>query len=111
MDIPTPTSGVNGGPGAYPNSFSTCMEVKEPHKNSYYLVRDRQFYSKDYGPEVNFPFESFSTNEKRGIIFDTAGASEYNHIQNWTRGKIKVVYPRLEKKLFPSKKDLESIVR
>lgn len=102
MEVPVPTSGVNGGPGAFPGSEISSVRVKSPEHKSYFFMRDRDFPVKVAGPENTVELKTFAEVNNRGIKIDEAGKSggRNMHLHNWTKNKIVHVYPRLGNRLY-----------
>lgn len=98
MEVTIPTSGISSSTG----TFKSSIEVKEPSKNSYFLLRDRNFPVKDYGPVDLTEMKTFAETHNRGVKFETAEVTPggNKHLANWTKSKITKVYPRLGSKMF-----------
>lgn len=108
MEIPVPTSGELGGPGAFPGAFKSSVSLK----NLKIHTRERDFPVKQALPEVMEKFKLFSEVHTRGPFVEQSGKSSKNaHMEKLVKDKLTQVYPRLAKKKFPPPPKVEKDTR
>lgn len=102
MEIPVPTSGAGGGPGAYPGVEEPSIVVKDPHLQSRPFRQERQFHVRQAMPPLTQPYPRFSEVHRSGPLLQvgvTEGKSAW--MQSLVKQKMAKIYPRLAKKKFP----------
>jgi hypothetical protein len=99
--ITKPTSGVDAFmkyDGAY--AHKTCVEIKDPKKNSYYFLRERKFPVQPASLDPYVEPKKFSEWADHGITFTTAGVIK-SHKLELRNKKINSVYPAFLKEKKP----------
>lgn len=102
MEIPTPTSGVNIGPGSFPGAYPRALEVRRPDRPSHFILRGRPQHTRPPLPDLTEPLLPFSERHKAGPVFDrhkVGGGSVV--LQAVVKEKMTQIYPKLAQQKFP----------
>ena len=111
MKINTPSSGVHGGPGAFPNAFPSVTNVHRPEYNSpsFLAVLGPGMFP-DVEPtngmrECIKPFSEINTS---GPVFPK-GSAGLNARKARAEHQVKSIYPKLAAQIFPKPKQVEKV--
>lgn len=100
-EIPKQPALNHVGPGYYRPKGLSSVEIIDPIRESSMFKTERKFNSKVALPDSLAELPSFADVHDRGIRFMKQGSSSGNvHLQEWTKTKIKKIYPRLAKKKY-----------
>ena len=102
MEIPVPTSGVHGGPGAFPGAHPESIHIKNPHKPSHFLRGGRPSDLRKPMPDLTEQVIPFAERHKKGPTFDKHIIGGGNVVlQGIVKEKMKKIYPKLADQKFP----------
>jgi hypothetical protein len=102
MEIPVPTSGSGGGPGAFPGAFTSSIYIHLPDRPSHFLLNGRKPFLRTPIPDLEEKVLPFSVRHRRGPIFEKqkvgGGNLERAHL---VEAMCRQVYPSLASQMFP----------
>ena len=111
MELKTPTSGVHGGPGAFPNAFPSVTNVHRPDFNStsfLAVLGPGMFPDKEPTDGMRERIKSFKEINQKGPVFPK-GATGLNARKERAESQLKSVYPKFAEKLWPKPKQVEKV--
>jgi len=111
MVIPVPSSGANGGPGAFPNAFPSVTNVHWPeHNSSSFLsvLRPGMFLDKEPTDGMREKIKKFSEINNKGAVFPKS-ATGLDARKARAEQQLKSVYPKFAEKLWPKPKQVEKV--
>jgi hypothetical protein len=109
MEIPIPTSGVNGGPGSFPKAFPSVTNIYRPDHKSYAFIsvkteKDGAFPTQEPNDKSMLDPPNFSQINQKGPTFPKGSSGASDAIKKRVETQVKSIYPKLANKIWPKPK-------
>lgn len=106
MQMVMPTSGTEGGPGAFTHAMPEAITIKDPNKRSSTFLAPRTTCFADIPeqPGSHEQYKSFSETYTQGPFFPKGSSGADNVLREKMKHQITSLYPKLGTKIWPPPK-------